>query len=270
MMYKQKSGAGSKIKALALVPMLALALGVATVPAVRAAVSTISSSDVSVDKSSENPASDKIPVKGFSVKNLNNSDGKTTITIKGEGLGDHLTVSGGTFTTMGKTYQANTLQCNMTDGEAIVTATFPFTDSYENSSMTLTVNGKELLFNLEDFFNNSAVVVSQPDVMPQYPGGESAMMQAIMSNISFPDPDRKWKDGSGGQTVVSFTVFPDGTTGNFERKQSCGYGDLDQIAINTVKESFKVKWIPGTVDGKPVSVICQVPIRFKSQGDTKK
>ena len=54
MMYKSKSGAGSKLKALALVPMVALALGVATVPAVKAAVSTISNSEVSPDKGNEN------------------------------------------------------------------------------------------------------------------------------------------------------------------------------------------------------------------------
>ncbi|MCH5221293.1 MAG: M56 family metallopeptidase [Muribaculaceae bacterium] len=60
MMYKSKSSAGSKLKALALVPMVALALGVATVPAVKAAVSTISNSDVSLDKGNENLPDGKI------------------------------------------------------------------------------------------------------------------------------------------------------------------------------------------------------------------
>ncbi len=53
MMYKEKSGAGQKIKALALVPVLALALGVAAVPSVQAAVSTISSLNASIDKGNE-------------------------------------------------------------------------------------------------------------------------------------------------------------------------------------------------------------------------
>ena len=60
MMYKAKSCAGSKLKALALVPMVALALGVATVPAVKAAVSTISNSDVSLDKGNENLQSNQV------------------------------------------------------------------------------------------------------------------------------------------------------------------------------------------------------------------
>ena len=60
MMYKSKNCAGSKLKSLALVPMVALALGVATMPAVKAAVSTISNSEVSLDKGSENLPNSKI------------------------------------------------------------------------------------------------------------------------------------------------------------------------------------------------------------------
>ena len=53
MMYKEKSCAGRKYKALVLVPMLALAFGVSTMPAVSAAVSTISSCNASVGKDKE-------------------------------------------------------------------------------------------------------------------------------------------------------------------------------------------------------------------------
>ena len=60
MMYKSKSGAGSKLKALALVPMVALALSVATVPAVKAAVVAISNSEVSLDKGNEKSQSNQV------------------------------------------------------------------------------------------------------------------------------------------------------------------------------------------------------------------
>lgn len=158
MMYQEKSGAGRKFKALALVPMLTLALGVVAIPTVRAAISTISHSSLSVNKGSENSASDKTLVKVFKVTNFNNNGNATTVTIKGEGLGDKITVSGGTFTTMGKTYQATALQCTMTDGIATITAKFPFTSEYENSSMTLTIDGEEVPFNLDTFFNNPQTV----------------------------------------------------------------------------------------------------------------
>ena len=166
MMYKEKSGAGRKMKALALVPMLALALGVAAVPAVSAAMSTISSSNVSVGKDSENLSADKTSgtVGGiFKVKNLNNSDNVTTVTVKGENLGSNITVSGGTFTTMGKTYQAKALKCTLINGEATITATFPFTSEYENTSMTLIVNGEEIPFELNGLFEKSLYVTTGND-----------------------------------------------------------------------------------------------------------
>lgn len=158
MMYKEKSGAGQKMRALALVPTLALALCVAAVPAVRAAVSTISSSELSVNKSNEKVAHDKTSAKVFRVTNINNVAGKTTVTIKGENLGDHITVSGGTFTTMGQTYQATSLQCDMTDGVAIIKAVFPFISEFDDTGMTLMVNGEEMSLDLEKFFNNAKSV----------------------------------------------------------------------------------------------------------------
>lgn len=270
MMYQEKSGAGRKLKALALVPMLALALGVIAVPAVRAAVSTIDNSEVSISKGNENLPTYKNGAQIFKFKNLNNDNGKTTITIQGEGLGDNITVSGGKFTTNGKTYEAKALQCNMTDGVATIVATFPFVETFDTSSLTLMVNGEEISINLENYFNlATAASVSLPEVLPQYPGGEGAMMQAIMSKVSFPDPGREWKEGAGGLTLVQFTVMPDGTMSNFERVQSCGYGDLDQIAIDAVKNGLTEKWIPGTVGGRPVAVSYNVPIRFKTKADTK-
>lgn len=160
MMYKEKSCAGSKFKVLTLLPMLALAIGVAAVPSVRAAVSTISSSRLSVSKVTQNPDSDKWGVAVFKVTNINNNGNVTTVTIAGEGLGDYLTVSGGTFTTMGKTYNARGLNCTLQNGVASIIATFPFIDEFENSSMTLLVNGEEIPFNLEGFFNNSQTVAT--------------------------------------------------------------------------------------------------------------
>lgn len=151
MMCKEKSGAGHKFKALALVPMLALALGVTEVPAVRAAVSTISSSGVSVSKNNENLPESNTRVQLFKVTRLNNFDDKTTVVVKGKNLGDNITVSGGTFTTMGKTYQAKSLRCDMTDRDATIIVTFPFTSEYEHTRMTLVINGEEIPFNLDGF-----------------------------------------------------------------------------------------------------------------------
>ncbi|MCH5172551.1 MAG: hypothetical protein J1F31_06975 [Erysipelotrichales bacterium] len=151
MMYKSKSCAGSKLKALALVPMVALALGLTTVPSVKAAVSTISTSEPSLSKGSE-----KSEVSGkFRITSLNNSGIETTIVVTGEDLGNSLSVSGGTFTNKGQIYSAKSLKTNLTDGYATITGVFPFSDNYENASVAFTINGKEVKLNLDEFHRNS-------------------------------------------------------------------------------------------------------------------
>ncbi|MDE6611476.1 MAG: M56 family metallopeptidase [Muribaculaceae bacterium] len=159
MMYKEQNGAGRKFKALALVPMLALALGVAGVPAVRAAMSTISSSEISESKSSENPSEDKTQVRVFKVTNINNDGNATHVTVMAKGLGNALTVNGGTFTTGGKTYNENGMTCNMTNGEATIIATFPVSGEYKKPKMTLIINGEVIPFDLENFQKTAQSVV---------------------------------------------------------------------------------------------------------------
>ncbi len=160
MMYKEKSSAGRKLKSLALVPMFALALGVASAPAVRAAVSTISSSDVSVDKGSENLSQDKPAAQSFTVSDFYDNGKKTMIVIQGKNVGDSLSVSGGTFTSTGNTNYATSLNCNLKNGVATIVATFPTSQTREHKdpSLTLFVNGKEVAFNLEDAANNGKSV----------------------------------------------------------------------------------------------------------------
>ncbi len=265
MMYKSKNGAGRKFKALALVPMLALALCVVSVPAVRATVSTLSNSSLSADKGSENSAQSKVGNPNLKVKNFNNNGNETTIVITGENLGSNLTVSGGTFTTMGKTYQAKSINLSMTDGNACyITIVFPFTSEYENSSMTLNINGKEISLDLESFFKNSKSIelakVGVTDVRPQYPGGERAMLQAIMDEIKYAEAPKK--DGASGRAVIKFIVNANGEMQDFEIMKSSGYGDLDAEAIRAIKEGLREKWVPGTVNGQPVSVSYCVPIIF--------
>lgn len=193
MMYKEKSGVGRKLKALTLVPMFALALSVVAVPAVSAAISTISNSKTSVGKGSENLSQDEITVQNFKVTNLNNEGNETTVVIKGENFGKSLTVSGGTFTTMGKTYRAKSLQCDMTDGNAAITVKFPFISEYENTCLQLTVNGKEVMFDLEDFFNNAQSVavgyIANPDSSSRQ--RLYGYIQTVVDNTSDPDSSSK-------------------------------------------------------------------------------
>ena len=150
MMYKEKSSAGRKFRALALVPMLALALTVAGVPAVRAAMSTISSSDVTAGMGSETLPVNETTVRKFKVVNISNDGNETTVTVRGEGFGPNLTISSGAeFTNNGTTHQAKSVDYKMTDGIADIQVTFPFSDELKDAVMILFINSEKVSFTLD-------------------------------------------------------------------------------------------------------------------------
>ncbi|MDE6339122.1 MAG: hypothetical protein K2K97_04975, partial [Muribaculaceae bacterium] len=161
MMYKEKSNAGRKLKALALVPALALAFGVSTLPSVRAAVATISYSELYASKDSENPANNK-KTQAFTISQISNYDNTTTVVVEGRNLGNTLTVTGGTLNTNGNTCQANSMECQMTNGDAFITVNFPYSGEYKDTSMTLTINGQIVTLDLNHFLTAGKSYSSDP------------------------------------------------------------------------------------------------------------
>lgn len=186
MMYQKKSSTGRKFKALALVPMLALAFSVTTISPVRAAISTISNSEATIGNSNEQAA----------------------------------------------TQQVNNAPADVDDA------------------------------------TSSEKVLLQAEIMPQYPGGMTAMMQAVMSKCKFPNPGKEWADGADGKAVIQFTVFSNGHTGDFHLLKSTGDEELDQIALSAAQEGLVEPWTPGMQDGKPVAVKFVIPIVFQPSKQT--
>lgn len=101
---------------------------------------------------------------------------------------------------------------------------------------------------------------SMSEVMPKYPAGEQAMMQAIFDEIRF--PEGKIAEGANGLVLVGFTVTADGDMADFVIRKSSGDAALDAEAIRAIKAALTKKWTPGTIDGRPVSVQYALPIRF--------
>lgn len=181
MMYQKKSSTGRKFKALALVPMFALALAVTTVSPVRAAISMINNSEATLGNSNEQTATPQV------------------------------------------------------------------------NNATSDVNEA----------TSSEEVFLQAEVMPQYPGGMNAMMQAVMSKCKYPNPDKEREEGAVGNAIIQFTVFSDGHTGDFHLLKSTGDDELDQIALTAAQEGLVETWTPGMTKGKPVAVKFVLPIAFK-------
>ena len=94
--------------------------------------------------------------------------------------------------------------------------------------------------------------------MPQFPGGQAAMMKFIADSLRYPSV--VCTGGVEGRIVVRFVVDCEGNIVNPLVVRSVD-PLLDREAIRLVKSM--PKWIPGRQNGKPVNVTCLVPIRFK-------
>ena len=96
------------------------------------------------------------------------------------------------------------------------------------------------------------------EVMPQFPGGQIAMLKYIMENIKY--PEQAMKEGIQGRVTVRFIVEKDGSISDVRPVLSV-HPLLNKEAVRVV-ESMP-KWTPGKQNGKPVRVRFNVPVMFK-------
>jgi len=96
------------------------------------------------------------------------------------------------------------------------------------------------------------------EIMPQFPGGEKALLQFVARHTNYPDIERN--NGIEGKVTVRFVVNADGSITNAEvlKSNSRGFG----------KEAMRVvallpKFSPGRQNGKAVPVQYVLPFYFK-------
>lgn len=100
------------------------------------------------------------------------------------------------------------------------------------------------------------------DEMPQYPGGEEALMKYAAENIKYP---QEAKDKNiAGRVFVSFVVEKDGSVNEVKVMRGIG-GGCDEEAVRVIKSM--PKWQPGKMKGEPVRVSYMMPINFKLNDD---
>ena len=96
------------------------------------------------------------------------------------------------------------------------------------------------------------------EVMPQFPGGQIAMMKYIMENMKY--PKQAMKEGIQGRVAVRFIVEKDGSISDVKPILSV-HPLLNKEAVRVVKSM--PKWTPGKQNGKPVRVRFNLPVMFK-------
>lgn len=93
--------------------------------------------------------------------------------------------------------------------------------------------------------------------MPEFPGGNGALLKYLAANLHYPEQAKKNK--VEGKVYVSFIIDLDGSIVNVKIVRGVN-ADLDVEAIRVIKAMHK--WIPGKQRGKPVRVNYVLPIIF--------
>lgn len=94
--------------------------------------------------------------------------------------------------------------------------------------------------------------------MPEYPGGDAALLKWISEHINYPTIAAE--NGIQGRVSCSFVIERDGSVTDVQVVRPVD-PNLDKEAIRVLKSM--PKWKPGEQRGKPVRVKYSLPVRFK-------
>ncbi|MDR0370387.1 MAG: energy transducer TonB [Prevotellaceae bacterium] len=104
------------------------------------------------------------------------------------------------------------------------------------------------------------VIFQVVETMPQFPGGDAAMMKYLRDNVRYPVIAQE--NGVQGRVTCQFVVNRDGSIVDIEVVRSVD-PSLDKEAIRVIQSM--PKWKPGQQRGKPVRVKYTLPVNFRLQ-----
>ena len=110
----------------------------------------------------------------------------------------------------------------------------------------------------DEAIGNDDTIFRSVEQMPQFPGGEAALMKYIESHIKY--PPLAATNNVQGRVIVQFVVNKDGSIGEVKVVRSVDK-DLDKEAIRVIKTL--PKFTPGRQNGQVVSVWYTLPVSFK-------
>ncbi len=95
------------------------------------------------------------------------------------------------------------------------------------------------------------------DKMPEYPGGQVALVKYLSKSIKYPSQSKK--DKVKGKVVVSFIIDKVGKVTQAKIVKSLN-DECDKEALRVINNM--PNWQPGEKDGKKVDVLFSLPINF--------
>lgn len=103
-------------------------------------------------------------------------------------------------------------------------------------------------------------IYASVDVMPEFPGGNKALMTWLGANVRYPEAAQQ--NDVQGRVVVKFVVEKDGSIAQVQVVKGVDK-DLDKEAVRVV--SKMPKWTPGKSGGKVVRTYFSLPVNFRLQ-----
>lgn len=100
--------------------------------------------------------------------------------------------------------------------------------------------------------------------MPVFAEGEKGLFDYLVSNIKYPVEAKK--KGTEGVVFVTFIVEKDGSVSNVKVLRGIGSG-CDEEAVRVVRQM--PKWTPGYLEGKPVRVVFNLPVKYMLSKEAK-
>ena len=101
--------------------------------------------------------------------------------------------------------------------------------------------------------------------MPEFPGGQQAMMKFIAENIKYPVIAQE--NGIQGRVICQFVVEKDGKPSNIQVVRTSGDASLDKEAVRVI--DTMPKWKPGMQRGQAVRVTYTLPVSFRLSDEPK-
>lgn len=101
-------------------------------------------------------------------------------------------------------------------------------------------------------------VIESPEIMPEYPGGEDALIKFLSSNLIY--PQYAMENEIEGTVLAQFVICEDGSL--------CDLKFIDSNNTSLHKATYEVlsnmpNWTPGSKNGKNVRVMYTLPVTFK-------
>ncbi len=113
----------------------------------------------------------------------------------------------------------------------------------------------------EPYVDPNPAPLPMAEIMPEFKGGVEELFKYLCENIKYPARERD--AGIQGTVYLRFVVGKKGNIKNVEVLRGVNE-QINNEAIRVVKAM--PKWKPGKQSGRPVSVIYNLPIKFKLVG----